>query len=150
MKHVLELILQNESLTNQRLAEKMGVAPASITHILSGRNKPSYDFILKLIETFPDYDAKWLVTGTGEVKATSSAKGSNEDEFISQRKFYFATDNISTNTIAPSAPSTKYSDTTTKLQNNQTETQKQSRSVNRVILCFDDGTFVEYTNNIDI
>lgn len=46
-------------------AEKIGVQRSSISHILSGRNKPSLDFILKILSTFPEVDLYWLFNGKG-------------------------------------------------------------------------------------
>src|SRR6056300_116713 len=46
-------------------AEKIGVQRSSISHILSGRNKPSLDFILKVLSSFPEVDLYWLFNGRG-------------------------------------------------------------------------------------
>lgn len=47
-------------------AEKISVQRSSISHILSGRNKPSLEFILKILSTFPDVELYWLLNGKGE------------------------------------------------------------------------------------
>ena len=46
-------------------ADKIGVQRSSISHILSGRNKPSLDFILKVTNEFTDVDIYWLLNGKG-------------------------------------------------------------------------------------
>ena len=46
-------------------AEKIGVQRSSISHILSGRNKPSLDFVLKILSTFPEVELYWLMKGKG-------------------------------------------------------------------------------------
>jgi len=46
--------------TSSSFAEKIGVQRSSISHILSGRNKPSLDFILKVLSSFPDVELYWL------------------------------------------------------------------------------------------
>ena len=46
-------------------ADKIGVQRSSISHILSGRNKPSLDFILKITSEFKDVDIHWLLKGKG-------------------------------------------------------------------------------------
>ena len=46
-------------------AEKIGVQRSSISHILSGRNKPSLDFVLKVLSSFPDVELYWLLNGKG-------------------------------------------------------------------------------------
>ncbi|MDA9585042.1 helix-turn-helix transcriptional regulator, partial [Flavobacteriaceae bacterium] len=53
-------------LTASLFADKIGVQRSSISHILSGRNKPSLDFILKVTNTFTDVDIYWLLNGKGE------------------------------------------------------------------------------------
>lgn len=47
-------------------AEKIGVQRSSISHILSGRNKPSLDFVLKVLSSFPEVEMYWLLNGKGE------------------------------------------------------------------------------------
>ncbi|MCH7524064.1 MAG: helix-turn-helix transcriptional regulator, partial [Bacteroidetes bacterium] len=46
-------------------AEKIGVQRSSISHILSGRNKPSLDFILKVLSSYPEVELYWLLNGKG-------------------------------------------------------------------------------------
>jgi transcriptional regulator with XRE-family HTH domain len=46
-------------------AEKIGVQRSSISHIMSGRNKPSLDFILKILSSFPEVELYWLLNGKG-------------------------------------------------------------------------------------
>jgi transcriptional regulator with XRE-family HTH domain len=46
-------------------AEKIGVQRSSISHILSGRNKPSLEFILKVLSSFPEVELYWLLNGKG-------------------------------------------------------------------------------------
>lgn len=50
-------------------AEKIGVQRSSISHILSGRNKPSLDFILKVLSSFPEVELYWLLNGKGTFPA---------------------------------------------------------------------------------
>ncbi|MDX1316792.1 MAG: helix-turn-helix transcriptional regulator, partial [Xanthomarina gelatinilytica] len=51
----------NESASS--FAEKIGVQRSSISHILSGRNKPSLDFVLKVLSSFPEVELYWLLNG---------------------------------------------------------------------------------------
>jgi len=51
--------------TSSSFAEKIGVQRSSISHILSGRNKPSLDFILKVLSSYPDVELYWLINGKG-------------------------------------------------------------------------------------
>ena len=47
-------------------AEKIGVQRSSISHILSGRNKPSLEFVLKILSSFPEVELYWLLNGKGD------------------------------------------------------------------------------------
>lgn len=53
-------------------AEKIGVQRSSISHILSGRNKPSLDFVIKIISQYPEVDLYWLLNGKGEFPKTDN------------------------------------------------------------------------------
>jgi transcriptional regulator with XRE-family HTH domain len=66
----LEIILDYYSLSASSFAEKIGVQRSSISHLLSGRNKPSLDFILKIVEIFPDIDLYWILNGFGSFPKT--------------------------------------------------------------------------------
>jgi transcriptional regulator with XRE-family HTH domain len=46
-----------------QFADAIGIKPANLSHVLSGRNKPSMDFLEKVIESFPKVNASWLLTG---------------------------------------------------------------------------------------
>ena len=62
-------------LNNQKaseLAKNIGVNRATISHILSGRNKPSIDFLEKLLHVYPNINANWLITGVGSINLENS------------------------------------------------------------------------------
>jgi transcriptional regulator with XRE-family HTH domain len=67
----LEIILDYYSLNASSFADKIGVQRSSLSHLLSGRNKPSLDFILKIIDIFPDVDLYWILNGTGSFPKNS-------------------------------------------------------------------------------
>jgi len=51
--------------TASSFAEKIGVQRSSISHILSGRNKPSLDFVMKVLHSYPEVELYWLLNGKG-------------------------------------------------------------------------------------
>ena len=67
MNQRLQQFLNAENLTQTQLAERIGVAKASVSHILAGRNKPGYDFIVNLSRQFPNLNLDWLVNGKGRM-----------------------------------------------------------------------------------
>jgi transcriptional regulator with XRE-family HTH domain len=64
--------------TASSFADKIGVPRSSISHILSGRNKPSLDFILKLFEAYPDINLHWFLYGKGNIQTTSNSQKMQE------------------------------------------------------------------------
>lgn len=95
MNRRLQQFLELENLTPARLADILGVQRSGMSHILSGRNKPGYDFIYKLLTKFPELNAEWFITGKGkpykknESYPAPSVEVEPEDLFSGvERKFY--------------------------------------------------------------
>ena len=68
-------ILEKKSLSGSQFAEKIGVQRSSVSHILSGRNKPSLDFIIKITSVFNDISLEWLING----KKTNDLSGEEKE-----------------------------------------------------------------------
>lgn len=62
----LIIIMDYYDISAAQLAEKIEVQRSSISHILSGRNKPSLEFVLKILKTFPEVELYWLLNGVGD------------------------------------------------------------------------------------
>ena len=67
MNRRLQQFLSAENLTQAQFADAIGVARASISHILAGRNKPGFDFIERMALTYPDLNLDWLICGKGKM-----------------------------------------------------------------------------------
>jgi transcriptional regulator with XRE-family HTH domain len=67
MKDQLLKLIESEGLTPAKFADEIGVQRSSISHILSDRNKPSFDFIIKILNRFSGINAEWLITGKGNM-----------------------------------------------------------------------------------
>jgi len=65
MKDRIIQFLRSENKTSAQFAEEIGVQPSSISHIISGRNNPSLDFIMKLLTKYPYLSSDWLLFGKG-------------------------------------------------------------------------------------
>ncbi|WP_430971992.1 helix-turn-helix domain-containing protein [Sunxiuqinia rutila] len=67
MNSRIQRFMDHKSITASVLADTIGVQRSNVTHVLHGRNKPSFQFIAKLLETYPEINAKWLIMGTGSM-----------------------------------------------------------------------------------
>ena len=137
MKERLVKLMDYLGFSATRFADEIRVQRSSISHILSGRNNPSYDFIVKTIGRFPDINAEWILTGKGNMLKSERYSGDNpEPSLFSQ---------ISAGIKDP-VKRDKTSDLNQK-QNQQEEQNNMVTNVNRVekIVCFfQNGTFREY------
>ncbi len=70
MNKRIELILKTKNISASKFADEIGVQRSSISHILSGRNNPSLDFIQKILKRFPDINSSWILTGSGTMYNT--------------------------------------------------------------------------------
>tara|TARA_B100001113_G_C21047582_1_gene595227 strand:+ start:30 stop:419 length:390 start_codon:yes stop_codon:yes gene_type:complete len=59
----IKRIISDNNLTNSSFADKIGVPRSSISHILSGRNNPSLDLIIKITQSFSEISADFLLSG---------------------------------------------------------------------------------------
>jgi len=75
MKDRILDFLKAENKSSSQFAEEIGVQPSGISHIISGRNKPSLDFILKMLEKYPFLSTEWLLFGKGEMYRDQSMQG---------------------------------------------------------------------------
>ena len=75
----LEEIMLNNQLSAAAFAERIGVQRSSVSHILSRRNKPSLDFMLKIHEHFREVDLDWLLLGNSKQKSSAPLELSVEE-----------------------------------------------------------------------
>lgn len=69
----LEIILEYYSISATAFSDEIEVNRSTISHLLSGRNKPSLDFVLKVIQHYPEVELYWLLNGKGSFPAMKSS-----------------------------------------------------------------------------
>ncbi|MDW5288397.1 helix-turn-helix transcriptional regulator [Formosa sp. PL04] len=114
-------------------SEKIGVQRSSISHILSGRNKPSLDFVMKILSTFPEVELYWLLNGKGAFpsetkKATAPNLFSNDTEQDPKTKQPIES-------ISNQIP-------------NQVLKSDSSKQIERIVIFYTDGSFKNFENSI--
>lgn len=84
MNKRLQQFLEAENLTQAEFAERVGSTRGNISHILSGRNRPGYDFFENLSRNYPSLSLDWLLTGRGRMyKASNGEINSLDDSYQS-------------------------------------------------------------------
>lgn len=87
MKQKLQQLLKSEGLTASRLAEILEIQPAGVSHLIAGRNKPSFDLLQKILRRFPDINPDWLLLDDEQMYRTASAKSHDTPASISDDLF---------------------------------------------------------------
>jgi transcriptional regulator with XRE-family HTH domain len=65
MEDRIKKFMDYKGISPSELADTIGVQRSNVTHVLKGRNKPSFQFIEKMLQIYPELNAKWLLLGTG-------------------------------------------------------------------------------------
>ena len=148
MKAQLELLMSKYNLTPAKFAEKIGVQRSSISHIISGRNKPSYDFILKILNTFEDIDALWLLTGKEvEEKAEIRADQEPKTAISENNTDLFTKQPINTNVNSQNITTETTTDYKSKQEiktQNITQSDTNVNEIEAITILYKDGTFKYY------
>ena len=76
----INLILKTRNLNAAQFADEIGVQRSSVSHILTGRNNASLDFLLKVLSRYPEIDTDWLLTGKGVMLRSMVAGSINKNE----------------------------------------------------------------------
>lgn len=74
MKERIVKIIQKEELTAAQFADKIGISPSSLSHILSGRNNPSLEVVMKIHKACNYIHLPWLLYGEGEMEVQLEAQ----------------------------------------------------------------------------
>lgn len=74
MKDRIAQILKTKNITATQFADELNVQRSGISHILSGRNNPSLDFVMKIKETYPEFNLDWLILGKGPATGNITSK----------------------------------------------------------------------------
>lgn len=90
----LEFLMRCHNLTPSLFADKVGIQRASVSHILSGRNKISLDIVVKINRVFPDASFEWLINGTG-----AAPKGVDVQKEEPELPMLFDTPSVAVETI---------------------------------------------------
>ncbi|MDI1255325.1 MAG: helix-turn-helix transcriptional regulator [Flavobacterium sp.] len=127
----LENLLEYYALNAASFSDKIGVQRSSLSHLLSGRNKPSLDFVMKISEEFPEVDLYWILNGKGTMlKNTFAIPEQKERETITET---FEKAQIKLDNKANDAPS--------PLPYSEIPNPEQ---IDKIVIFYQDGTFKNY------
>ena len=113
----LQKVIDYYGETASSFAEKIGVQRSSISHILSGRNKPSLEFVLKILDSYHEVELYWLLHGKGNFPATEKPSALK----IERPPIVISKEKIETDL-------------------------KKDKTIERIIIFYSDGSFKNFQN----
>ena len=142
MEGKLRILMQSENLTASRLAEILEVKPASISHILSGRNKPSFEMLCKLVNRFPQINPYWLLGDATEMRNANAPISTPGTEQNSSSSYSDSTSGTLFDTKAENWENGENSNIATQTPNVPISTLGRS-DIEKIIIVYRDQTFEE-------
>lgn len=155
-------LMKSEGLKPSQLAEMLEINPAGISHLMAGRNKPSFDFLKKMLMKFPRLNPDWLLLDSGPMyrEVTNTA---NSTDNITPRvgatsgqptkpaadresTLFGSASTVTPQQVQPSAPAPEAMAPSS--DNPQLPLGAMPRSgaaVRRIVILYDDHTFESYT-----
>lgn len=144
MKDRILSFLQSENKSYAQFAEEIGVQPSGISHILSGRNNPSLDFVMKMLGRYESLSTDWLLFGRGQMYRYTSEPTLFDNEPVNS-----AQDDVR-HDAAPESPP----DAISGLKERESGPERDNRKgepaslienrLEKVLLFYTDNTFTEY------
>ncbi len=142
----IQKIMDHYAVSASSFADYMGVGRSSISHILSGRNKPSLDFVMKIVDAYTDVELQWLLYGKGTFPKSNAPieEEKNTEKLITPTKQETTSLPPDQNLFSqPSVdPEVKHSSIPT--QDKISKSIFTDQEIDRIVIFYEDGTFMSY------
>lgn len=167
MNERIEQLLEEIEMSPSLFADTIGVQRATISHILSGRNNPSLDFVQKVLSRFPELNPDWILSGKGDMWRKPLV--SKVEKVIHDKDMKLRSENNQPELFADLNPQPNTADTVPvpelrkpvkpegKIRDRSSQTEDievrkvvsstnelSAKQLSRVILLYNDGTFESY------
>jgi plasmid maintenance system antidote protein VapI len=143
--------MKNNNLSATKFADKIGVPRSGLSHVLKGRNKASLDYVLKIIEHFPQINSMWLLTGKGEMEFVKNEVSVSEyfPNDIQKNKSILSKDTVTSggNILQEALVNNELSrekDIDSQFNESAKVSTSTNKQIERIIIFFLDGSFKEY------
>lgn len=141
MKEKLEYLLREKQLSATSLARLLEIQPSGISHIMSGRNKPSFDLVVKILSAFPDINPDWLLLDSDEVYRRGGTSSTHD-------LFGFDDQPPQSDPSFDSQENIEFSESKTEVENLSMQNfsaKKSGKAVDRIVVLYADGTFESFS-----
>jgi len=151
----IELLIKRKQLSASQFADKLGIPRSSISHILSGRNKPSLDVVQKILRVFPEISAEDLLFEDRSLGASILSSTPKETIPLASPSLFDAIEpapsespvNILPEPTIVQSNLRRPKETTTSTRTepimNPAKPERLEKTIERVLIFYSDGTFSE-------
>jgi plasmid maintenance system antidote protein VapI len=127
----IRMIIHSQNLSASAFSEIIGVQRSNVSHVLSGRNKPSFEFIEKIILTFPNVSSHWLITGKHASRDQNTSKLNNKVHAAFGTNSKLAIESVIDNEVVEKVPE---------------DLICFPNEIEKVLIFYRNGTFKSYVN----
>lgn len=148
----IKLLIETQNMTASQFADKIDVQRSSLSHIMSGRNKASLDFVSKVLKRFPEISPDWLINGQGALfRSQKTGNESTRQETPQANELFNMTRVEQTEELVDYGKqiddkNSMESESSGQSENNITEDKKSgATTVDRIVIFYSDGSFKDYS-----
>lgn len=152
MNNRLEQFLAAENISQSQFADTIDVARASVSHIISGRNKPGWDFLNNMMRHYPNLNIEWLLNGTGKMYKSQQREEIRKAEEVSADLFtppaavQEAPETSRESQIAVPAGNLAGNTESTRRNDSPAAAHQMldsQKKITKIVVFYDDNTFIE-------
>ena len=141
MRDRIESILKDQAISSSKFADEIGIQRSSISHILSGRNKPSLDVFQRILRKYPNINSEWLILGIGDMyknSASISVESKGLFDELEHSNVQKAENIEEKTTLKPTIPKQIVQ------QNTVNQQSSEQKSIEKIIIFYSDKSFEVY------
>ena len=144
MREKLQKLMSTEQLTSSRFAELLGIQPSGVSHLLGGRNKPSFDLVQKILRRFPHINPDWLILDSEQMYRTDVGSQSTSANVAENVASEMAVNGENISAAQNIAFSESSQTNAPGVEQMIARAAAPHKNVKRVIVLFDDHTFESF------
>lgn len=152
MKDRIIKFMKSENLSASQLADDIGVQRSGISHILSGRNNPSLEFIQRILHRYPNLNPDWMLMNKGSMYRSTPQPGLFDtleapviDEIMDNSSLF--SDMIDDEPQVPSTPVITHEEPVLPKEKTVVKPNKAGKDVSKIVILYLDGTFETFLPN---
>ena len=142
----LELVMDYYGLSGGSFADKIGIQRSSLSHLLSGRNKPSLEFVMKIVSVLPEVDLDWILNGNGLFPKSNQIKVPTPslDQIVIAPGLLFPDEPVAVVKTEPEIKQIQINNEAPLVNELPVESQKDAVFIENIVVFYSDGTFLDY------